>query len=254
MTLLHELRRRRVVQATFVYVVVAATVVAVSALIVAILDASPWIPRAVIVLGLMILPFAVWLAWTYDLKEQGVERTGADARSSQMALPWHRIAFPVTISVLALTGSLAFFSLNSHASEADGGLVAVLPFRVNGSSDIEFLRNGMMEMLAAELNRGEQPHAADPATVIVAYEKISGGGRMVLPRADAEKVAREVGAGQMITGSVVGNPEQLTVTATLVAMATGQTVSRSVQTAVSGLPQATSALIEQLFEAQKKTR
>jgi TolB-like protein len=253
MTLLHEIRRRRVVQATLVYVVVAAMVAAVSALVVAILGASPWITRIVIVLGLMILPFAIWLAWTYDLKEQGVERTGQDPQTSQMALPWHRIAFPVTVSALALTGSLAFFSLNSHASEVDGGLVAVLPFRVNGSSDIEYLRNGMVEVLSAELNRGEQPHAADPATVIVAYEKISGS-HTVLPRADAEKVAREVGAGQLLTGSVVGNSEQLTVTATLVALATGQTVSGSVQTAVGGLPQATSALIAQLFEAQKKTR
>jgi TolB-like protein len=217
-------------------------------------DASPLITRAVIVLALVILPFAIWLAWTYDLKEQGVERTGGEAQPAQIALPWHRIAFPVTISVLMLTGSLAFFSLNSNAAALDSELVAVLPFRVNAGNDLEYLRNGMMEMLAARLNQSGGLHAADPATVLAAYARIAGGEQAVLPLSRAEQVAHEVGAGQLVTGSVVGTSAQLTVTATLVSLATGQSTSGSIQASASNLQRAASDLMTQLLETQKKTR
>ena len=67
MTLLNELKRRKVAQAIFGYLVASAAVLIIIKVLSEDFGASTRIFQASVVAVLMILPFAVWLAWAYDL-------------------------------------------------------------------------------------------------------------------------------------------------------------------------------------------
>jgi hypothetical protein len=249
MTLLKELKRRKVLQATFGYILAATAILVITKVLADGFGASDRIFQIGVVVALMIFPFAVWLAWTYDLKPEGVEATGRAPEQTKLALPWHRVAMPITASVLILTGSLAFFSLSSGTGLHDENLVAVLPFRVSGTPDIEYLRNGAMELLAA--NMVANPRAADPGNVLSAYARVVIDAQRQATVKEAEHVARAVNAGNVIMGSVVGTAAHFTMNATLISFVSGRTTSATVQGSSDSLEVAVARLAEQLVAGRQ---
>jgi hypothetical protein len=249
MTLLNELKRRKVAQAIFGYLTASAAILIIIKVLSEGFGASPRIFQASVVAALMILPFAVWLAWAYDLKPEGVEATGKAPGQAKLALPWHRVAMPITASVLIFTGSLAFFSLSSGTGLHDENLVAVLPFRVSGPPDIQYLRNGAMELLAANLVSA--PRAADPGSVLSAYARVVIDPQRQATVKEAEHVARAVGAGQVVMGSVVGTAARFTMHASMISFGSGRTTSGTVQGSSDSLEIAVARLAEQLVAGKK---
>ena len=78
-----ELRRRRVVKVAIGYAVVLFGVLQVASLTLEPLGLPDWSYQLVLVLGLLGLPLAVFLAWAFDVTPTGLERTapaGADDR------------------------------------------------------------------------------------------------------------------------------------------------------------------------------
>jgi tRNA A-37 threonylcarbamoyl transferase component Bud32/tetratricopeptide (TPR) repeat protein len=98
----------------------------------------------------------------------------------------------------------------------DPNVVAVLPFRVSGPhADIGYLREGMVDLLAAKLTGRGGPRAVDPRTVVNAWRRAGGTERDDVGQEEAERVARRAGAGRLLLGSVVGSTDQLTLSAAL---------------------------------------
>lgn len=101
----------------------------------------------------------------------------------------------------------------------DPNRIAVLPFRVTTTDTL--LGEGFAELLASEFSGENGPRAVDMATVLSAWRRAGGGLRTPLPRERALALARELGAGLVSEGSIVGIGRQVTITANLVTATTG---------------------------------
>ncbi len=102
----------------------------------------------------------------------------------------------------------------------DPNRVAILPFRVTTSDTL--LGEGFAELLATQVTGEGSPRAVDMATVLSAWRAAGGGLRSPLPRARAVQLGRELGAGLVSEGSIVGLGSRVTVSASLVAVPGGE--------------------------------
>ena len=137
----------------------------------------------------------------------------------------------------------------------DPNRIAVLPYRVTTSDSL--LGEGFAELLATEFADEQGPRAVDMATVISAWRRAGGGLRTPLPRDRALALARELGAGLLTEGSIVGLGRQITVTTNIVSSANGSTrgsatrVSASADSIDSALRQTASGLVAALGGQQR---
>jgi tetratricopeptide (TPR) repeat protein/TolB-like protein len=107
----------------------------------------------------------------------------------------------------------------AHVVAVDPGRIAVLPFRVTTSDSL--LGEGFAELLATQFTGEGSPRAVDMATVLSAWRHAGGGLRSPLPRAGAVRLARELGAGLVTEGSIVGLGSRVVVTASLMSVPDG---------------------------------
>jgi hypothetical protein len=91
----------------------------------------------------------------------------------------------------------------------DRNRIAVLPFRVTTADSL--LGEGFAELLAPEFTGEGGPRAIDMSTTLNAWRRAGGGLRSPLSQESANKVARDVGAGLVAQGSIVGFGGRLTV-------------------------------------------
>jgi DNA-binding SARP family transcriptional activator/TolB-like protein len=81
--------------------------------------------------------------------------------------------------------------------------IVVVPFHVVGAdSSLNYLHDGMVDLLAAKLTGEAGPLAVDPRTTISAWRRASSGGTSENQAAEV-RLAQSVGAGQILQGEVV---------------------------------------------------
>ena len=130
------------------------------------------------------------------------------------------------------------------ARPLDADLVAVLPFRTAGADpSVQYLRQGMVDLMQAKLTGEGGPRAADTRSVLAAVRDAGGGDAEDLSEDAAAAVARKVGAGRVLQGSIVGSPDHLVMNASLVAVPGGKTLT---QTSVAGPKDSLFVLIDRL--------
>jgi len=126
----------------------------------------------------------------------------------------------------------------------DTNVVAVLPFRVAGADpSVQYLRQGMVDLLQAKLTGQGGPRAADTRSVLAAFRDAGGGDDHDLAEAGVERVARSIGSGQVLQGSIVGPPDNMVISATLQEMPGGRTVA---QASVTGPRDSLFVLVDRL--------
>jgi serine/threonine protein kinase/TolB-like protein len=135
-----------------------------------------------------------------------------------------------------------------HRSEGapalDPSLVAVLPFRVSAAdSGLASLREGMVDLLHAKLTGEAGLRAADPRAVLSVWHRLKVSGSDDVPAAAALDAGRQLGAGQLLIGSVVAVRDRLVVTASLLDAGSGQ--SRA-QASTEGPADSLGALLDRL--------
>src|SRR5262245_22144939 len=123
----------------------------------------------------------------------------------------------------------------------DPGRIAVFPFHVTTTDSL--LGEGVAELIAGELTGEGGPRAVHMGTALRTWRRAGGGLRSPLDHAAEMRAARDLGAGLVVEGSVIGLGQQLTLSAQVVSVPSG-TVRRA--TPVSGLPDSLPRLIEQL--------
>jgi tetratricopeptide (TPR) repeat protein len=127
----------------------------------------------------------------------------------------------------------------------DANLVAVLPFRIAGTNpDIAYLREGVVDIMATLLT-GEEgtARAADPASVITGWRKRGASETTDLDASGAEALARDLGAGKVLSGSIIGDESKLTIRASLAAVGSR---SEPLQATVEGPADSLSSLLRNL--------
>jgi tetratricopeptide (TPR) repeat protein len=130
------------------------------------------------------------------------------------------------------------------ARPLDNNLVAVLPFRTAGADpSVQYLRQGMVDLMQAKLTGEGGPRAADARSVLAAVRDAGGNEAQDLTEDAAAGVARKLGAGRVLQGSIVGAPDHLVMNASLVAVAGGRTLA---QTSVAGPKDSLFVLIDRL--------
>ncbi|HUH14100.1 MAG TPA: hypothetical protein VMK65_13380, partial [Longimicrobiales bacterium] len=230
---LRELRRRRVFRVAVAYAVVAWAVIEVASVVFPALEMPYWALKLVVLLALLGVPIALVLAWAFQVTPEGVrlhDEAAAPAGTSSSSRGIWLLVGLVAVGVggwYALRGG----GTAPEPERLDPNAVAVAPFRVAGADpSLAYLREGMIDLLAAKLTGGSGPRAVDPRTLLHAWRERAGATDADLPPERALEVARVVGAGRLLLGEVVGGGSQLVLTASLLDAATGEVVERASRT------------------------
>ena len=112
------------------------------------------------------------------------------------------------------------------ARDVDPEQVAVMPFRVTGPG-VEYLREGMVDLLAAKLTGEGGPRAVDQRTVLSAWRRAGGTATSDLSQEEALEIAQSIGAGRLLQGSVVETPQGNVLEATLVEVPSGRPLAQA---------------------------
>jgi serine/threonine-protein kinase len=147
------------------------------------------------------------------------------------------------IAALGVALLIASLASRDRPVKVDRAVVAVAPFRVSGAdSSLGYLREGMVDLLAAKLSGTAGIRAADPRSLLAAWRKMAGSAGDLAER-DAIGVARRVGAGRLIQGDVVGTRQQITINAAVLDAFSARQAARA---NVEGSPDSLPRLVDRL--------
>jgi serine/threonine-protein kinase len=127
---------------------------------------------------------------------------------------------------LALAAALLAHVRTRELVDLDPALVAIAPFRVvSADSSLAYLREGMVDLLAAKLGAEAGVRATDPRSVLSTWRQVVGTHNEELGSDAALQLAQRMRAGRLIDGSVVGSSNHLTLSASLLRFPQGRTVA-----------------------------
>ena len=141
-------------------------------------------------------------------------------------------------ALVLLAGGFAWWRARPRPVTLDRNVVAVLPFRVTGAEAT--YSEGMVDLLAAKLTGEGGPRASDPQSSVSTWRRAGG---QELARDGELDVARSLGAGKLLTGSIVGTPSRLTLSASMVDVASSREESRG---EISGPPDSLMPMVDNL--------
>jgi tetratricopeptide (TPR) repeat protein len=160
----------------------------------------------------------------------------------------------VVAGVVAAGGAAAAWATLRPAASAkspalDSKAVAILPFHVHGEPSLAYLREGMVDLLAAKLTGEGGLRAADPRAVYAGWRRAVTSDTDDLARDSAAALGRRLGTGHVLLGDVVGTPASVVVNASVVNVR-GAVVGRaSAQGPHTELPLIVDRLVAQLLTA-----
>ena len=132
-------------------------------------------------------------------------------------------------TVVAIAGILVWRPWSRIGAKLlDPKVVAVLPFRVAGADpSVQYLRQGMVDLLQAKLTGQGGPRSADTRSVLAAFRDAGGDETHDLPAEGVDRVARKIQAGRVLQGSIVGPANQLVIEASLLEMPGGRSIAQA---------------------------
>jgi len=162
--------------------------------------------------------------------------------------PRRRRGMLAAATALGLALLAGYLWLRRPQTAVDPNLVAVVPFRVAGAAPaLGYLREGMIDLVAARLTGEGGTRAADPGSIMAAWRRTAGSEANDLAEPDALGLARRLGAGRLLVGGVVGTPAHVALNATLLPVgASGARAEARVEGVADSLPQLVDQLIAQL--------
>ena len=129
-------------------------------------------------------------------------------------LPWRLIAAGVGVAT-----ATTWLWLASHrgtaASRVDDNVITVAPFRLSADPSLSYLREGIVDLLAANLTGEGGLRATDPRATLAAWRR-AGGERDEVTEQRARELARDLGAARVLLGSVVGSERRIVISAMVV--------------------------------------
>ena len=170
-------------------------------------------------------PSVAAFAEAFDRAAASVASPVASSAAGSTPRVPRRTSVLIGASILLVAGLAATLLVRSRhegpvAPEAE--VIAVLPFRASGAG-LEVMGEGMVDLLARDLDAVGGVRTVDPRTVLSRWRRIGGGGADL---SQALKVGREVGAGSVLTGSVVEAAGRVRLDAELRSVA-GQPLARA---------------------------
>jgi serine/threonine-protein kinase len=157
-----------------------------------------------------------------------------------------RTAFIAAAAVVVIAvGSWAVWQrFRDRAPAPNQDVVAVVPFRVASADPaLHYLREGMLDLLAAKLTGEGGLRATDPRQLLDAWRRAGGSESNELTRDGDLALARRLGAGRLLLGDVVGTPTRIVLSASLLGSARGDSIAKI---NVEGPPDSLAWLVDRL--------
>ncbi|HEX6051285.1 MAG TPA: protein kinase [Gemmatimonadaceae bacterium] len=181
-------------------------------------------------------------------------RSASDGAGRAEAGRWRRWRFGAIAAGGALLAIAGFALSRAGGPEGasrglDAAAVAILPFRVSGEPSIAYLREGMVDLLAAKLTGEGGLRAVDPRAVYVSWQRVAGSDTVDLPIDAARALAGRVGAGNVLLGEVVGTVANLIVNASITDSRGTEVARATAQGAHTDLASLVDQLVAQLLTA-----
>ncbi len=173
-----------------------------------------------------------------------------DTRDRRSRPRWLAPSLAVTLVAVAL----GFGWLGARARPPGGTeqALAVFPFSVRGSATLDYLREGMVDLLSAKLEGTTGVRSIDPRAAVAAARGSAG---QLEPRR-AAAVANRLGARWLVVGDIVEIAGRVTMSAALYTVAdpTRPVMTRSVEGETTRLAELVDDLAGQLLAGQIRSR
>ncbi len=211
MSLVAELKRRKVFKVGAAYLVVAWLAVQAASIGFPAFDAPAWALRVFILVSLLGFPLALVMAWIFDATPDGMKLDPATAGGARV------FGAAVVLVVLALGwyfyGQPSFRKGDAATPVAAAqNSIAVLPFaNMSGNADGDYFSDGMTEELLNVL--AKVPKLQVVARTSVFQFKGKGG--------DIREIGRKLGVSHIVEGSIRRDGQQVRITAQLVRVSDG---------------------------------
>lgn len=221
--LFEELRRRGVVRAAFLYLVGAWVAVQVANIVIPALYLPKTALTVVVLVAALGLPVTVALSWAFEFTAEGIRRTPEEEEGRPLSFRLRALLVVLVIVGTAATGWVGWRTWLGPRAEGDAGgetdparagveeldprRVAVLYFDDHSQGDsLAYFAEGLTEHLIHRLTQ------VDGLEVVSRHGvKPYRGGAVPV-----DSIARNLGAGSLVEGSVQRSGEQVQVTAQLI--------------------------------------
>ena len=213
-----ELKRRNVYKVAVAYAVVAWLLIQLASILFPTFEAPPWVMKVFIAAVALGFPFALIIAWAFELTPEGLKRT-EDVTAADTAAPRSGRAFAVFIGMIALVAagiSLLQFTDWRLIGERGGRTtadksIAVLPFEnLSRDPDNAYFADGMQDEILTRLAK-----IADLKVISRTSTQ-----RYKSSPANIPEIAKQLGVAHILEGSVQKSGEQVRVTVQLIHAAT----------------------------------
>tara|TARA_B100001750_G_scaffold244749_1_gene262808 strand:+ start:130 stop:2472 length:2343 start_codon:yes stop_codon:yes gene_type:complete len=242
-----ELKRRRVVRVVIAYAAVVYVVLEVAQLTFEPLGLPDWTYQFLIFIVLAGFPVAGVLAWAFDVTpdDGGKETDARPGRRGRWIL--------VSAIVIALGVAIWQFSFRPNTVMADGvnsDLIAVIPFRISSADErVTILREGVIDMLAPIFSA--TPRVVDSGQMVSAWRNYIEDESQDLSEGEAVELARRLGAGRVLVGSIVGDGDAFALNARLLQVPGGGVIGDViVDGSAEGLREVLSQLASQVLSME----
>ena len=208
---LAELRRRRVIRIAVVYAIAGWVVIEVASTILPGLNLPGWTVTLVIALVVLGFPITFLMGWMFDIGPRGVERTepAVAPASSNVAATLASVPASVPAPVVAPDPAPRATRTQRAPPVMEDGrrTIAVLPFvNMSGQADNEYFSDGISEEILNLLTKLPQLKVASRTSSFNFKGK----------EASIPTVARELGVGTVLEGSVRRAGDRVRITAQLI--------------------------------------
>ena len=176
--------------------------------------------------------------------ETGTAAGESDA-SGRQGRPRKRLWASLVIAVIAIVTLDAGWSIvrerasdgedksllsESESPPLDPDVLAVLPFTVAGDSEsLTDLAEDLPLVFYWKITGEFGPRAVEPKLVRAEWDRVGGSPDMPPTELDAVQAARNLAAGQLVQGTVLGTEDAMEIHASLVDIETGRTTAQSIQ-------------------------
>ena len=205
-----ELRRRRVIRVAVVYAIAGWVVIEVASTMLPGLHLPQWTVTLVIALVVLGFPITFLMGWMFDIGPGGVQRTGPVTTSAPASPPVDPVSLPEAPSPERRVAARPTPSTPAAPTTLDGEgrrTIAVLPFvNMSGDSENEYFSDGIAEEILNLLTKLPQLKVASRTSSFTFKGK-----EVSIPM-----VARELGVGTVLEGSVRRAGERVRITAQLI--------------------------------------
>lgn len=214
MAFFDQLKRRNVVKATISYLVISFAIIEASDILFPVLGIDPSFIRVLFIILLIGLPIWIVFAYVYEWTPTGFKATDKVDETKSIYKTTEKRLNRVIIGALALAVTFLLadkFYLGKEDSFPENGSIAIFPFTIQGTENIQYLREGMVDLISTKLDAIPGIQASDPNILLASFAKKQDNQALLRDPKAAAEFAKEVGANRLVLGNLteVGNVLQI---------------------------------------------